>query len=448
MVYLVDQILQVYYISVSAETTSFLRIWAIAHSKVFFFGRPWKPWFHLKLPLCFSHYRPKSFSWSCNTYIPMTTPPSIALLLTHLLSAIEEKIWNPSVRSQKRCTSQQPPLLYRSIVVFAKNEFSLSEISIDSLLNHSSRYLKIAREINFEAEFNKILYHRCHDIDFFDDEDHLTSEGRSETANRGYELPSCKRKRADMNELSDLVSASSTTQFPLFCFFQSKYQTGKFFQWVWKVSSHQIQRLQEEYHALRDELHKEKERHRKTQVDLSQELEKRSMKCSICYIQPDRWITLTCQHMFCESCIERLEWPKQCPHCRGPIKGYWNACHLQDNMRIARCGSSWTNKDSFKSFEAAGWPKRHGDARHFPPKLTAKLLVEKRVTTYSQWIVWNWETIINIGPEWSLLCGCFIFRNLSFMHTGSTSSLIGMQVTRGGIQYFGNCSMKPLNSYH
>jgi primosomal protein N' len=33
-------------------------------------------------------------------------------------------------------------------------------------------------------------------------------------------------------------------------------------------------------------------------------------------------VTISCGHMFCKSCTDRLPRPKKCPNCRDPITGY------------------------------------------------------------------------------------------------------------------------------
>ena len=83
-----------------------------------------------------------------------------------------------------------------------------------------------------------------------------------------------------------------------------------------------MQRLQEKNRMLRDELHQERERHQKMQEELSQQREKRILECKICYMQPDRWVTILCGHTVCEICAGNFETLKICPICRAAVTGY------------------------------------------------------------------------------------------------------------------------------
>lgn len=89
-----------------------------------------------------------------------------------------------------------------------------------------------------------------------------------------------------------------------------------------KALDREIQLLQERNRMLRDELRLEREGHQKTQEELSQQRERRILDCRICYIQPDRWVTILCGHMVCKSCAGNLATPKRCPICRAPFTGY------------------------------------------------------------------------------------------------------------------------------
>ncbi|KAJ5882317.1 uncharacterized protein N7529_000989 [Penicillium soppii] len=63
------------------------------------------------------------------------------------------------------------PRLYRSIVLFSRNEDNLSDLNFGPLLDRGSRYLKFTREVILIAEFRQLLRHRCHDHDSDDSDD-------------------------------------------------------------------------------------------------------------------------------------------------------------------------------------------------------------------------------------------------------------------------------------
>ncbi|CAG8908533.1 unnamed protein product [Penicillium egyptiacum] len=96
--------------------------------------------------------------------------------------------------------------------------------------------------------------------------------------------PSRKRKRTETEESSTLDHA---------------------FKKLRKALDHDIQHLRKANKELREEL---------SQL--------RKLDCKICYMQPDRWVTLLCGHMFCKSCAENLMTPRRCPICRAPCTGY------------------------------------------------------------------------------------------------------------------------------
>lgn len=81
-----------------------------------------------------------------------------------------------------------------------------------------------------------------------------------------------------------------------------------------------MQRLQEKNRKLRDELRQERERHQKTEEELSQEKEKRILVRKICYMQPDRWVSILCGHMVGRSCAGSLGRTEKCPFCRVSIR--------------------------------------------------------------------------------------------------------------------------------
>lgn len=86
---------------------------------------------------------------------------------------------------------------------------------------------------------------------------------------------------------------------------------------------YQKQQLEDQNEALRDELSQEREKNQKIQEVLSREQKKRICECKICYQQPDQWVMLSCGHMFCKPCADRvqLQIPKRCPNCRASIRG-------------------------------------------------------------------------------------------------------------------------------
>ncbi|CAG8902302.1 unnamed protein product [Penicillium egyptiacum] len=127
--------------------------------------------------------------------------------------------------------------------------------------------------------------------------EHMFGETDDETDT----TPSRKRKRTEMKEPSALDNAFKELQ---------------------KAIRHKMQRLREKKRMLRDELRQERERHRKTLEEASRQRERRVLECKICYTQPDRWVTIVCGHMICESCAGNLETPKKCPICRERFTGY------------------------------------------------------------------------------------------------------------------------------
>ncbi|KAJ5318556.1 hypothetical protein N7476_004976, partial [Penicillium atrosanguineum] len=64
-----------------------------------------------------------------------------------------------------------------------------------------------------------------------------------------------------------------------------------------KALDREIQLLQEKNRMLRDEIRLEREGHQKTQEELSQQRERRILGCSVCFLQPDRWVTILCGHI-------------------------------------------------------------------------------------------------------------------------------------------------------
>ncbi|KAH8691944.1 hypothetical protein BGW36DRAFT_431186 [Talaromyces proteolyticus] len=55
----------------------------------------------------------------------------------------------------------------------------------------------------------------------------------------------------------------------------------------------------------------------------------RLLECSICFEQPDEWITLSCGHMFCARCrsLQILKSPEQgCALCKAPVTGCIRSC--------------------------------------------------------------------------------------------------------------------------
>jgi rubrerythrin len=99
-------------------------------------------------------------------------------------------------------------------------------------------------------------------------------------------------------------------------------EQDKAFEELRKATSHKLQRLEEKNQLLQDELRLERERYQKAQQELSEQRKRLIMECKICYKQPDRWMTILCGHMICESCAGNLETPKKCPVCRSIFAGY------------------------------------------------------------------------------------------------------------------------------
>ncbi|KAJ5768141.1 hypothetical protein N7533_000724 [Penicillium manginii] len=136
----------------------------------------------------------------------------------------------------------------------------------------------------------------------------------------GDTTPSRKRRRTETDETSVFVSVSHN--FHALIFLGLIIYQENIFKKLGKTVRHKIQQLQDRTQVLQDELRQERKSHRKTQGELYQERQKRNFKCKICYEQPDRWVTISCGHMFCESCTDKLQRPKKCPICRAPITGY------------------------------------------------------------------------------------------------------------------------------
>ncbi|KAJ5291443.1 hypothetical protein N7478_000694 [Penicillium angulare] len=88
-----------------------------------------------------------------------------------------------------------------------------------------------------------------------------------------------------------------------------------------RTVGHEIELLQMEVGMLGSELRVEKEKRQKLQEELSQQ-RKRALECMICYTQPDRWVTLLCGHLVCESCVKVVEPTNKCPLCRASCTGY------------------------------------------------------------------------------------------------------------------------------
>ncbi|KAJ6001658.1 hypothetical protein N7499_008851 [Penicillium canescens] len=129
------------------------------------------------------------------------------------------------------------------------------------------------------------------DYSYPDFESMVFSDDAADTA------PSRKRKRTETEESSTLDRA---------------------FKKLRKALDHDIQQLRQTNIILREDIRLERNGHQKTQEELSQ---LRKLDCKICYMQPDRWVTLLCGHMVCKSCVGNLATPR-CPLCRAPCTGY------------------------------------------------------------------------------------------------------------------------------
>lgn len=102
--------------------------------------------------------------------------------------------------------------------------------------------------------------------------------------------------------------------------------------WLIKHQSHSFKRRRsrieskETIRKLQDELYKEKKKHQFTRKQLFQQ--GKILECRICCTQPDRWLTLSCGHMLCLSCKNRLGKPKKCSMCRSNSLWWRNKARL------------------------------------------------------------------------------------------------------------------------
>jgi hypothetical protein len=99
------------------------------------------------------------------------------------------------------------PLIYRSLALLARNEANISDLAINSLLEHSCLYLKHTREIILIAEFRELLLYRCHDYNSSDDDtdndDFESSNDDNDTDSLGESSERVSRERASRVDYRD-----------------------------------------------------------------------------------------------------------------------------------------------------------------------------------------------------------------------------------------------------
>ena len=88
----------------------------------------------------------------------------------------------------------------------------------------------------------------------------------------------------------------------------------------------------DEIRAEQDQLRLENNRLQATNEHQQKELERlqkvRVLECSVCCLQRDVWVTLSCTHMYCKECANTagyLDGAKDCGICRKEVSGYATA---------------------------------------------------------------------------------------------------------------------------
>ncbi|CAI7614591.1 unnamed protein product [Penicillium viridicatum] len=72
----------------------------------------------------------------------------------------------------------------------------------------------------------------------------------------------------------------------------------------------ELRQEREERQKVEEEVHRGREERQKMEEQLSRERDRLVLECKICYMQPDIWRTLSCGHLFCNSCAGNLDTSK------------------------------------------------------------------------------------------------------------------------------------------